>query len=98
MPIDFHSQAIFTIPHPAVYSSSRKTSGNTQLQNDFFIKNINQKIDKNFDGMKIEKKSFGKIEKTNEEATLYTITNKNGLSVDLSTYGATITSIKVPYP
>lgn len=96
MPIDFHSQAIFTIPHPAVYSSSRKTSGNTQLQNDFFIKNINQKIDKNFDGMKIEKKSFGKIEKTNEEATLYTITNKNGLSVDLSTYGATITSIKVP--
>lgn len=96
MPIDFHSQAIFTIPHPAVYSSSRKTSGNTQLQNDFFIKNINQKIDKNFDGMKIEKKSFGKIEKTNEEATLYTITNKNGLSIDLSTYGATITSIKVP--
>lgn len=96
MPIDFHSQAIFTIPHPAVYSSSRKTSGNTQLQNDFFIKNINPKIDKNFDGMKIEKKSFGKIEKTNEEATLYTITNKNGLSVDLSTYGATITSIKVP--
>lgn len=96
MPIDFHSQAIFTIPRPAVYSSSRKTSGNTQLQNDFFIKNINQKIDKNFDGMKIEKKSFGKIEKTNEEATLYTITNKNGLSVDLSTYGATITSIKVP--
>ena len=96
MPIDFHSQAIFTIPHPAVYSSSRKTSGNTQRQNDFFIKNINQKIDKNFDGMKIEKKSFGKIEKTNEEATLYTITNKNGLSIDLSTYGATITSIKVP--
>lgn len=96
MPIDFHSQAIFTIPHPAVYSSSRKTSGNTQLQNDFFIKNINQKIEKNFDGMKIEKKSFGKIEKTNEEATLYTITNKNGLSIDLSTYGATITSIKVP--
>lgn len=96
MPIDFHSQAIFTIPHPAVYSSSRKTSGNTQLQNDFFIKNVNPKIDKNFDGMKIEKKSFGKIEKTNEEATLYTITNKNGLSVDLSTYGATITSIKVP--
>uniref|UniRef100_UPI00402A393A aldose epimerase family protein n=1 Tax=Candidatus Scatousia sp. TaxID=3085663 RepID=UPI00402A393A len=69
---------------------------NTQLQNDFFIKNVNPKIDKNFDGMKIEKKSFGKIEKTNEEATLYTITNKNGLSVDLSTYGATITSIKVP--
>ena len=96
MPIDFHSQAIFTIPRPAVYSSSRKTSGNTQLQNDFFIKNVNPKIDKNFDGMKIEKKSFGKIEKTNEEATLYTITNKNGLSVDLSTYGATITSIKVP--
>lgn len=96
MPIDFHSQAIFTIPRPAVYSSSKKTSENTQLQNDFFIKNVNPKIDKNFDGMKIEKKSFGKIEKTNEEATLYTITNKNGLSVDLSTYGATITSIKVP--
>ena len=47
-------------------------------------------------GLKSRKKSFGTLKKSGEEATLYTITNKNGASVDLSSFGATITSIKVP--
>lgn len=53
-------------------------------------------FDKDYEGIKIERKSFGTIKKTGQEAVLYTITNKNGASVDLSTFGATITSIKVP--
>lgn len=96
MPIDFHSQVMFTIPRPAVYTSVQRPSANTQIQSDTFIKNVNPKAVKDFEGMTIEKKPFGKIKKTGEEATLYTITNKNGLSVDLSTFGAAITSIKVP--
>lgn len=98
MPIDFNSHVMFTIPKPAVYNNIQhnQTNLNTNIQSDTFIKNVNQKIDKDYSGMIIEKKSFGKIEKTGEMADLYTITNKNGLSVDLSTFGATITSIKVP--
>lgn len=49
-----------------------------------------------YDNIKITKKSFGTTSKTNEKVYLYTIKNKNGSSVDLSTFGATITSIKVP--
>lgn len=43
----------------------------------------------------ITQKSFGTL-KNGEEAILYTLTNKNGASVDLSTFGATITSVRVP--
>lgn len=66
---------------------------------DTFVKNVavdNSQLNNNFDGIEIKKKSFGKIEKTGENATLYTITNKNGASVSLSSFGATITSIKIP--
>ncbi|MDF2542991.1 MAG: mro [Herbinix sp.] len=45
--------------------------------------------------MKISQKSFGKT-KRGEEATLYTITNKNGMSVSFTDYGANIVSIIVP--
>lgn len=47
-------------------------------------------------GVKVTSKPFGTIEKTGETATLYTITNKNGASVDLSNFGATVTAIRVP--
>ena len=50
----------------------------------------------NFDGIKISQKDFGTIQKTGQKAHLYTITNKNGASVDISTFGATVTSIKIP--
>lgn len=88
MPIDFNPyvhnymhQPI--IEHPQVFKSC-------QPMRDTFIKSYDIDLNK----VKIEKKSFGKIEKTGEVAQLYTITNKNGMSVDLSTFGATIVGIK----
>jgi aldose 1-epimerase len=45
--------------------------------------------------MEITKKAFGKTSK-GEEATLYTITNNNGMSVSFTDYGAIIVSILVP--
>ncbi len=100
MPIDFN-------PHfynnPNNNTQQQVSVQHSQLLScgafDTFTKNI--KIQKNiqdgiFDGIKITQKSFGKIQKTGQEAVLYTITNKNGASVNLSSYGATITGIKVP--
>ena len=88
MPIDFNPyvhnymhQPI--IEHPQVFKSC-------QPMRDTFIKSYDIDLNK----VKIEKKSFGKIEKTGEVAQLYTIKNKNGMSVDLSTFGATIVGIK----
>ena len=91
MPIDFNNVHIFTNSIRQQIVNPQYTVQNQPIQ-DTFVKSI----DVNFDGIKIDKKSFGKIEKTNEEAILYTITNKNGASVNLSTFGATITGIKVP--
>lgn len=45
--------------------------------------------------MKITQRTFGTTEK-GEEATLYTISNNNGMKVSLTDYGATIVSIFVP--
>jgi len=45
--------------------------------------------------MKITQKPFGKT-KNGEEATLYTITNSNGMKVSFTDYGANIVSIIVP--
>ncbi len=101
MPIDFNPHVMFnnfTTPVTQKASSNHVYLANQPIQ-DTFTKSVkvdDNKIDSNYDGIKIEQKSFGKIKKTGEDAILYTITNKNGASVDLSTYGATITSIKVP--
>lgn len=89
MPIDFNPH-IYNISQPQVikpYFVAYK-----QPTKDIFIKSV----DPEYDGIKIEKKNFGKIKKTGEKAELYTITNKKGASVDLSTFGATIVGIKVP--
>lgn len=89
MPIDFNPN-VYNIAQPQIvrpqYVAQKVQS------NDVFVKSI----DSNYEGMKISKKSFGKINKTGENAILYTITNKNGASVDLSTFGATIVGVKVP--
>ncbi|KAA1246594.1 aldose epimerase family protein [Aquimarina sp. RZ0] len=44
--------------------------------------------------MKIEKKNFGAID--NQEVSQYILSNKNGMIVKVSDYGATITSILTP--
>ena len=89
MPIDFNPYVLNFMKPPIVKQQHYQ---DFKYVEDTFIKNI----DTNYDGIKIETKSFGKIKKTEEEALLYTITNKNGASVDLSTFGATITGIKIP--
>lgn len=45
--------------------------------------------------MKVSQKSFGKT-KSGEEATLYTITNRNGMTVTFTDYGANIVNVIVP--
>ncbi len=97
MPIDFNPHIMFNInkniPQKVVQNQVYSTG---QPLNDSFTKVSQTSDGTDFDGIKITQKSFGTIKKTQEQATLYTITNKNGASVDLSTFGATITSIKVP--
>ena len=87
MPIDFNPHIYF---HPQVQIIRPTFMANNKNISDVFIKSI----DKNYDGIKIEKKNFGRIKKSGEKAELYTITNKNGASVTLSSFGATITGIK----
>ena len=77
MPIDFNPYVLNFMKPPIV---KQQCYQDFKYVEDTFIKNI----DANYDGVKIEAKSFGKIKKTGEEALLYTITNKNGASVDLS--------------
>lgn len=99
MPIDFNPHVVFNynnnFPQKMVNQQSFIAG---QPIKDTFTKSVNvdNNVNLDYDGIKIEQKSFGKIKKSGEEATLYTITNKNGASVDLSTYGAAIISIRVP--
>lgn len=100
MPIDFNTHFIFFSSNKPVKPviARQMTTPASELKQDTFEKQVevkNADINPEFDGMKIEQKSFGKL-KNGEEATLYTITNKNGASVDLSTFGASIISIKIP--
>lgn len=44
---------------------------------------------------KYKMKEFGLVKSTNEQAYLFTVENKNGMSVDFSTLGATIVSVRV---
>ena len=89
MPIDFNPQ-VYNNVQPQIVKQQYIVQN--QPVKDIFVKSTNPL----YDGIKIEKKSFGKIKKTGEKAQLYTITNKNGASVSLSSFGATITGIKVP--
>lgn len=99
MPIDFNPHIMFNNTNNNIQQKivQQSVAMNQPIQ-DTFTKSVkvNGDVDTNYDGIKIEKKSFGTIKKSGEKATLYTITNKNSASVDLSSFGATITSIKVP--
>lgn len=91
MPIDFNSHIYFVNNNrPFLQNVVNSNYIAKQPLKDTFVKSIQD------NSVKIEKKTFGKIEKTNQTAELYTITNKNGASVSLSSFGAAITSIKVP--
>lgn len=99
MPIDFNSNILFVNNNrPVLQNIVNSNFLAYQPIQDTFTKTVQtQSVNDNalYDGIKIEKKSFGKIEKTGAQAQLFTITNKNGASVSLSSFGATITSIKV---
>lgn len=91
MPIDFNSHIYFVNNNrPFLQNLVNSNYIAKQPLKDTFVKSIQD------NSVKIEKKTFCKIEKTNQTAELYTITNKNGASVSLSSFGAAITSIKVP--
>ena len=101
MPIDFNSHVNFLNSYnkPVQSNLIQQALISSKPVKDTFTKSVQTSdgnFDKDYEGIKIERKSFGTIKKTGQEAVLYTITNKNGASVDLSTFGATITSIKVP--
>ena len=69
------------------------------LKADTFCRQINSDINssdiKTSNGIKIIKNNFG-VTKSGEIAQLFTLVNKNGASVGISTFGATIVSMKVP--
>lgn len=91
MPVDFNSHIYFVNNNrPFLQNVVNSNYISSQPVKDIFLKSVQN------NPLKIEKKPFGKIEKTNQTADLYTITNKNGASVSLSSFGATIVSIKVP--
>lgn len=96
MPVDFNPYNSFNV-NPAYiqnYMLQPQMFIETQPLQDIFVRTT--PVTKPYDGIKITQKYFGTVNKTGEKAILYTITNKNGASVDLSTFGATITSIKIP--
>lgn len=76
----------------SVINSAAQMNNNIVLQKDTFSINFKGNIPQT---TKVEKSDFG-VTKTGEIAELYTITNKNGAKVELSNFGATVVSIKVP--
>ncbi len=97
MPIDFNPHIMFNSNNNIHTKVVKQSTILNQPTQDTFTKNVkvDENMNTNYDGIKISQKDFGTL-KTGEKVTLYTITNKNGASVDFSTLGATITSIKVP--
>ena len=96
MPIDFNPQIYVNFIQPQTIQTQSILQ---QVGSDTYIKskNTNNNLQPSqYSGIKITKKDFGKLQKSNKKATLYTITNKNGASVELSDFGATIVSVKVP--
>ena len=98
MPIDFN-------PYSLPNNNNLKPKinipflGTFKQKPDTFVKTVKtdeNKITGDYQGITISEKSFGTIKKTGEDSKIYTITNKNGASVQLSTFGATIVSIKIP--
>lgn len=95
MPVDFNPQPPIMPSHIIPERIMMQDFMRNQLSQDTYVKSLQTDNNTNCSGFKITKKSFGTLQ-NGENVYLYTISNKNGASVDLSTFGATITSIKVP--
>lgn len=98
MPIDFNSHFLQNIGNNIQQKLQEHKMVSFKQKSDVFVKtaNIDDSQSNNYSGITISEKPFGTIQKNNEVAKLYTITNVNGASVDLSSFGATVVSIKVP--
>ncbi len=97
MPIDFIAN-FFHYPKNIIQRNNINPVSFKQKSEDTFIKTISVDSDSagDYNDIMISEKNFGTLTETGENVKLYTITNKNGASVDLSEFGATIVSIKVP--
>ena len=93
MPIDFNPHMMFNPNNNISHKIVQTAFLQQEPMKDTYVKTVQDVND--YSGMEISKKSFGTL-KSGEKTYLYTIKNKNGASVDLSTFGATITSVKVP--
>ena len=97
MPIDFIAN-FFHYPKNIIQRNNVNPVNFKQKSGDTFVKTISVDSDSasDYNGITITEKNFGTLAKTGDNVKLYTITNKNGASVDLSEFGATIVSIKIP--
>ena len=99
MPIDFNANFVPNPNNRVQHKFHMPSFLSAKEKSDTFVKTVNVgkgDIDKIYDGITISESSFGTIQKTGETAKLYTITNTNGASVKLSSFGATITAIEIP--
>lgn len=96
MPIDFNPHFFQNIVTNIQQKVTSHSNISFKQKPDIFIKTTYDQNSADYTGITISEKPFGTIQKTGEVAKLYTITNRNGASVDLSNFGATIVSIKVP--
>ena len=96
MPIDFIAN-FFHFPKNNITPKNVQTVNFKQQKGDAFVKTValENGVQSEYEGITVSEKSFGAL-KNGEPVKLYTITNKNGASVDFSEFGATIVSIKVP--
>ena len=94
MPIDFNPH-FFQPPANVQQKQNINHQVSFKQKTDTFVKTINMNTDADYSNMTISEKPFGTLQ-TGEQTKLYTITNKKGASVELSDFGATIVSIKVP--
>ncbi len=95
MPIDFNPHTTLNQPNILPQRIIQQDFMKNQLSQDTYVKSIQSDNKPDCSGFKINKKNFGTLQ-NGEKVFIYTITNKNGASVGLSTFGATITSIKIP--
>ena len=97
MPIDFNPHFFQNLGNNIQQKITAHSNISFKQTPDTFVKtvNIDEHTNSAYNGITITEKPFGNLE-NGEEVKLFTITNSNGASVDISNFGATIVSIKVP--